>query len=83
MLAFDLQCHSTYSDGALPPAEVMAIAKQGSGDRAVTLVDELIKADPRNWLHRALKAQVLAAEAQLDQALDVTKMAHPHQRRAR
>src|SRR5438045_9744842 len=23
MLAFDLQCHSAYADGALPPAEVM------------------------------------------------------------
>jgi 3',5'-nucleoside bisphosphate phosphatase len=25
-MRFDLQCHSTYSDGALPPAEVVAIA---------------------------------------------------------
>jgi predicted metal-dependent phosphoesterase TrpH len=38
MIAFDLQCHSTYSDGALPPAEVMAIAA-AAGCELVALTD--------------------------------------------
>jgi predicted metal-dependent phosphoesterase TrpH len=37
-LAFDLQCHSTYSDGALPPAEVMARAA-ADGVELVALSD--------------------------------------------
>ena len=37
-LAFDLQCHSTYSDGALPPAEVMAHAA-ADGVELVALSD--------------------------------------------
>src|SRR4051794_28505246 len=37
-LAFDLQCHSTYSDGALPPAEVMERAK-ADGMELVALTD--------------------------------------------
>jgi predicted metal-dependent phosphoesterase TrpH len=36
--AFDLQCHSTYSDGALPPAEVMAKAA-AEGVELVALTD--------------------------------------------
>ena len=36
--SFDLQCHSTYSDGALPPAEVMAQAKR-DGVELVSLTD--------------------------------------------
>src|SRR6266545_1914370 len=35
---FDLQCHSTYSDGALPPAEVMAKAA-ADGVELVALTD--------------------------------------------
>jgi predicted metal-dependent phosphoesterase TrpH len=35
---FDLQCHSTYSDGALPPAEVMARAA-ADGVELVALTD--------------------------------------------
>jgi predicted metal-dependent phosphoesterase TrpH len=35
---FDLQCHSKYSDGVLPPAEVMAHAKQ-DGMELVALTD--------------------------------------------
>jgi predicted metal-dependent phosphoesterase TrpH len=38
MIAFDLQCHSTYSDGALPPAEVMRIAAR-AGTELVALTD--------------------------------------------
>jgi tetratricopeptide (TPR) repeat protein len=38
---------------------IQAIAKQGAIDKAIKLVDELVKSDPRNWLHRALKARVL------------------------
>jgi predicted metal-dependent phosphoesterase TrpH len=37
-LAFDLQCHSTYSDGALPPAEVMQRAA-ADGVELVALTD--------------------------------------------
>ncbi len=38
MTAFDLQCHSSYSDGALPPAEVMARAA-AAGVELVALTD--------------------------------------------
>lgn len=38
MRAFDLQCHSTYSDGKHPPAEVMKIAKE-HGMELVALTD--------------------------------------------
>jgi tetratricopeptide (TPR) repeat protein len=47
---------------------VLAVAKQGSVDRALKMVDELVKADPRNWLHRALKAQVLREGDKHDEA---------------
>jgi tetratricopeptide (TPR) repeat protein len=50
---------------------VLSIAKQGAGDRAIKLIDDLIKADPRNWLHRALKAQVYA---EMDKHDDAAKM---------
>lgn len=38
MTAFDLQCHSTYSDGALPPAEVMRHAAH-AGVELIALTD--------------------------------------------
>jgi predicted metal-dependent phosphoesterase TrpH len=38
MTAFDLQCHSSYSDGVLAPADVMAQAKQ-DGMELVALTD--------------------------------------------
>ncbi|MFO0880094.1 MAG: tetratricopeptide repeat protein [Gemmataceae bacterium] len=47
---------------------ILAIAKQGSPDRALKMVDDLIKGDPRNWLHRGLKAQVLRESDRLDDA---------------
>jgi tetratricopeptide (TPR) repeat protein len=50
---------------------VLAIARQGSHDKALKLVDELVKADPRNWLHRALKAQVLRAADKLEEAAKI------------
>lgn len=50
---------------------VLAIAKQGSADRALKLVDDLVKADPRNFLHRALKAQVLREADKNDEAAKV------------
>src|SRR5262249_28313105 len=37
----------------------MIIARQGNYDRALKLTEELIKADPRNWMQLALKARVL------------------------
>lgn len=47
---------------------ILAIAKQGSLDRALKMVDDLIKSDARNWLHRALKAQVLREAEKYDEA---------------
>jgi len=48
---------------------VMVIAKQGSHDRALKLTDELIKADPHNWLQLALKARVLREADRLQEAV--------------
>jgi tetratricopeptide (TPR) repeat protein len=50
---------------------VLAIARQGNHDRALKITDELIKADPRNWLHLALKAQVLSTTDKLEDAAKV------------
>lgn len=50
---------------------VLVIAKQGATDRALKMVEEMIKADPRNWLYRALKAQVLHEAEQNDEAAKV------------
>jgi tetratricopeptide (TPR) repeat protein len=63
---------------------VLAIARQGSYDKALKIVDELIKADPRNWLHRSLKAQVLRAAERLEESaklyLDVIDRASKDER---
>jgi tetratricopeptide (TPR) repeat protein len=48
---------------------VLAVAKQGSADRALKMADELIRADSRNWLHRALKAEVLREADRADEAV--------------
>jgi tetratricopeptide (TPR) repeat protein len=40
---------------------VLAVARQGGTDKALKIAEELIKADPRNWLNLELKAQVLRA----------------------
>jgi tetratricopeptide (TPR) repeat protein len=45
---------------------VLAIARQGNTDRALKITDELLKANPRNWLHLALKAQVLRVAGRLE-----------------
>jgi tetratricopeptide (TPR) repeat protein len=50
---------------------VLVIAKQGATDRALKMVEEMVKADPRNWLYRALKAQVLHEAEQYDEAAKV------------
>jgi tetratricopeptide (TPR) repeat protein len=50
---------------------ILAIAKQGSADKALKLVDELVKAEPRNWLHRGLKAQILREGEKLEEAAKV------------
>jgi tetratricopeptide (TPR) repeat protein len=50
---------------------ILAIAKQGSAEKAMKLVDELVKAEPRNWLHRALKAQILRETDKLDESAKV------------
>jgi tetratricopeptide (TPR) repeat protein len=50
---------------------VLAIARQGAYDKALKLADELVKSDPRNFLHRALKAQVLRAADKLEESAKV------------
>lgn len=50
---------------------ILAIAKQGSLDRALKMVEDLIKSDARNWLHRALKAQVLREAEKYDEAAKI------------
>lgn len=47
---------------------ILAIAKQGALERALKMIDNLIKADPRNWLHRSLKAQILREADKLEEA---------------
>ena len=69
MTAFDLQCHSTYSDGALPPAEVMARAA-ADGAELVALTDhdtvegvaEAGDAARRNGLRFSPAAELSAVE---------------------
>jgi tetratricopeptide (TPR) repeat protein len=67
-------------DGVRPSvmrSMVVAIARQGDFDRALKLADELVKGDPKNWLHLALKARVLRESEKLEEAarlyLDVIK----------
>jgi tetratricopeptide (TPR) repeat protein len=47
---------------------VLAIARQGNYDRALKITDELIKSDPRNFLHLGLRGQVLRSAGKLDEA---------------
>jgi tetratricopeptide (TPR) repeat protein len=50
---------------------VMIIARQGNYDRALKLTEELIKADPRNWMQLALKARVLREADRFEEAVKV------------
>jgi len=50
---------------------VQAIARQGQVDRALKMIDEQIKAEPRNWLHLSLKGQVLREVERFDDAAKV------------
>ena len=50
---------------------VLAIAQQGNTDKALKITDDLIKANPRNWLSLALKAQVLRVADKNDDAAKV------------
>jgi tetratricopeptide (TPR) repeat protein len=50
---------------------ILAIAKTGGIDKAVRMIDELIKEDPRNWLHKVLKAQVLREAERYEAAAKV------------
>jgi tetratricopeptide (TPR) repeat protein len=50
---------------------VMAIARQGNTDRALKITEDLIKANPRNWLSLALKAQVLRVAEKLEDSAKV------------
>ncbi len=50
---------------------ILAVAKQGASERALRMVDQLIKVDPRNFLHRALRAQVLREAENYDEAAKV------------
>ncbi len=47
---------------------VLSIARQGNHAQALKITDDLIKADPRNFLHRALRARVLREADKLDEA---------------
>ncbi len=47
---------------------ILVIARQGSVDRAMKKVDELIEEQPRNWLHRVLKAEVQREGNKLEEA---------------
>jgi tetratricopeptide (TPR) repeat protein len=63
---------------------VMAIARQGNTDRALKITEDLIKANPKNFLHLALKAQVLRAADKLEDSaklyLDVIGMVKKEKR---
>lgn len=50
---------------------VMAIARQGNHDRALKITEDLIKADPKNWLHLALKGRVLREADKLEDSVKV------------
>src|ERR671935_2409985 len=50
---------------------VMTIAKQGSTEKALGMLDRLTKADPKNWLMLALRAEVLREADKLEDAVKV------------
>jgi tetratricopeptide (TPR) repeat protein len=50
---------------------ILNVARQGAVDRALKMTDELIKSDPRNWLHRGLKSQVLREAERYEEAARV------------
>jgi tetratricopeptide (TPR) repeat protein len=50
---------------------VMTIAKQGSTEKALAMLDRLTKADPKNWLMLALRAEVLREADRLEDAVKV------------
>src|SRR6185437_8876233 len=50
---------------------VLAIAKQGDVDRALGMIDKLMKAQPENWLTLALKGGVLREAGKLEDAVKV------------
>jgi tetratricopeptide (TPR) repeat protein len=50
---------------------VLAIARQGNHDRALKIAEDLIKADPKNWLHLALKGRVLREADRLEDSAKV------------
>jgi tetratricopeptide (TPR) repeat protein len=47
---------------------ILSIAKQGAVDRALALVERMIKADPENWLALALKGQVQRESGKLEES---------------
>ena len=49
---------------------ILAIARQGSVDRAMKKVDELIAEQPKNWLQRVLKAEVQREAGKLEGAIE-------------
>lgn len=50
---------------------VIAIARQGGTDRALKIVDGLIKRDDKNWFHYSLKARVLREAERNEEAAKV------------
>jgi tetratricopeptide (TPR) repeat protein len=50
---------------------ILAVARQGATDRAHKLIDDQLKANPRNWLFRALKGRVYREAEKYDEAAKV------------
>ena len=50
---------------------IMTIARQGNTDRAIELVDRVLKKDPNSWLALDLKARVYLAADKSDQAVKI------------
>jgi tetratricopeptide (TPR) repeat protein len=50
---------------------IRSIARQGNLDKAVDLIDKLMKADPNNWLNLQLKGQILRDAGSLEEAAKI------------
>src|SRR5262249_39103797 len=50
---------------------ILAVAKKGSVDKALKMVDDILKRSPSNWLAVALKGQVLREADKLEDAVKV------------
>jgi tetratricopeptide (TPR) repeat protein len=53
---------------------IIAVARQGGTDKALKILDRLIKGDEKNWFHYSLKAQVLREAERNEEAAKVYLM---------